>query len=97
MTHFIDEQGNIHKHIPKEGRELANFLVSAVDGTTKSISLTLTSTEIRYFNKGCLGLIKTSVSRANAEIHCYCPVCGNEGVISNWGKTKWDNNISSKL
>jgi hypothetical protein len=27
----------------------------------------------------------------NEEIHWYCPECENEGVISEWQKTKWDN------
>ena len=27
----------------------------------------------------------------NEEIHWYCPDCENEGVISEWQKTKWDN------
>jgi len=97
MQHFLDETGNIPKQIPKEGRELANFLALIVDETTKSMPLILTSTEIRCFNKGCHGLIKSSVSRAKAEIHWHCNVCGNEGVISNWQGTRWDNNISSKL
>jgi len=25
------------------------------------------------------------------EIHWYCPDCENEGVISGWQGTKWDN------
>jgi hypothetical protein len=27
----------------------------------------------------------------NEEINWYCPECENEGVISGWQKTKWDN------
>lgn len=96
MQHFLDEQGNIPKQIPKEGRELANFLALVVDETTKSMPLTLTETGIRCFNKGCHGLIKSSVSRAKGEIHWYCSDCKNEGVISNWQGTKWDNNKSLK-
>lgn len=32
----------------------------------------------------------------NEEIHWYCPDCENEGVISEWGKTKWDNKVGNK-
>ena len=48
----IDEQGNIPKQMPKEGREMANFLALIVDTTTKNKPTTLTTTEIRCFKKG---------------------------------------------
>jgi hypothetical protein len=96
MTHFLDDQGNIPKQMPKEARELASFLALVVDVTTKTMPLTLSETGIRCFNKGCHGQIKSSVNRAKAEIHWQCHVCGNEGVISNWGKTKWDNTKSKR-
>ena len=91
MQHFLDETGNIPKQMPKEGKEMASFLALVVDSTTKSLSTTLTTTDIRCFNKGCYGLIKTALMPKNEEIHWYCPDCENEGVISEWRKTKWDN------
>ena len=91
MPHFLDEKGNIPKEMPKEARELASFSALIVDTTTKTLPSTLTSTDIRCFNKGCHGLIKTALKHNNDEIHWYCPECENEGVISNWQKTKWDN------
>jgi hypothetical protein len=91
MTHFLDDQGNIPKQMPKEARELANFLALVVDVITKSMSLTLSATDIRCFSKGCHGIIKSAFRPANGEIHWYCPVCENEGVISHWEGTKWDN------
>lgn len=33
----------------------------------------------------------TAVMPKNDEIHWYCPECENEGVISEWKKTKWEN------
>ena len=91
MTHFLDEQGNIHKEMPKEARELASFLALVVDSTTKTSPITLTASEIRCFNKGCNGTINSALSRAKGEIRWYCPVCENEGVISHWRGTKWNN------
>ncbi len=91
MPHFLDESGNIPKQLPKQVRELASFMALVVDTSTKTLSSTLTSTEIRCFNKGCHGLIKTALMPKNVEIHWYCPDCENEGVISEWQKTKWDN------
>jgi len=30
------------------------------------------------------------------EIHWYCPECENEGLISNWQGTRWDNSGGKK-
>ena len=89
MQHFLDESGNIPKQIPQEARELASFMALVVDTTTQTLPSTLTSTDIRCFQKGCHGLIKTSMIPKKEEIHWYCPVCENEGVISEWQKTRW--------
>ena len=91
MTHFLDDQGNIPKQMPKEARELASFLALVVDSTTKTSPITLTATEIRCFNKSCHGTIHSALSRAKGEIRWHCPVCENEGVISHWQGTKWNN------
>jgi predicted RNA-binding Zn-ribbon protein involved in translation (DUF1610 family) len=77
--------------IVKEARELANFLALIVDTTTKTMPATLTLTEIRCFKKGCHGLIKSELTQSNNEIHWKCPDCGNEGVISHWQGSRWDN------
>ena len=91
MTHFLDETGNIPKQIPGEARELASFLTLVIDTTTKNSPFTLTQTEIRCFEKGCKGLIKSEVMKENNDIHWVCSKCENEGRISGWNLTKWDN------
>jgi len=91
MTHFLNEKGSIPKEMPKEAREMAGFLAMVVDFTTKARPSTLTSTGIRCFRKSCPGIIKSSIKSDRQEIHWYCPECENEGVISHWQKTKWDN------
>jgi len=96
MTHFLDESGDIPKQMPKEARELASFFALVIDTTTKEKPSTLTTTDIRCFEKGCNGMIKTSLRLANEEIHWYCPECENEGVISDWKKTKWNCHGSNK-
>ena len=92
LTHFLDKTGNIPMQMPKEARELASFLALVVDAATKKNPTTLTPTDIRCFNKGCYGLIKVSIRSDNKEIRWYCPECENEGVISGWQGSKWDNN-----
>jgi hypothetical protein len=96
MTHFLNEQGNIPKEMPKEARELVSFLALVVDATTKTTPTILTSTDLRCFKKACHGLIKTAVKHGGEEIHWYCPECENEGVISHWQGTKWDNTKKNK-
>lgn len=92
MQHFLDETGNIPKQMTKEGRELASFFALVIDTTTKNLPAKLTPTVIRCFEKGCQGLIKSEILGKNDEIHWACSKCQNEGVISHWQGTKWDNN-----
>jgi hypothetical protein len=75
MTHFLDETGNIPKQMPKEAREIASFLALVIDVTTLSHASTLTLTNIRCFQKGCSGMVKTKFGLANREINWYCPNC----------------------
>ena len=91
MPHFLDEQGIIPKQMPKEAREMASFLALVIDATTKNKPFTLTSTEIRCFEKGCQGMINSEVLKESNEIHWKCSKCPNEGRISGWKLTKWDN------
>jgi hypothetical protein len=91
MTHFLDEAGNIPKQMPKEARELANFLALVVDETTKESSSQVIFTTIRCFTKKCEGTINSEFLKANNEIHWVCSKCQNEGIITDWHNTKWDN------
>ena len=91
MTHILDETGNISKQLPSEASELASFLALVIDITTKNSPFTLTQTEIRCVEKGCKGFIKSEVRKDNNDIHWVCSKCENEGRISGWKLTKWDN------
>jgi hypothetical protein len=39
---------------------------------------------------------KTALIPKSEEIHWYCPECENEGVISGWKNTKWNNESNNK-
>ena len=91
MPHFLDETGNIPKQMPKEARELASFMALVVDTTTKNSPTSSTSTDIRCFEKGCHGLIKSEIMGKNDDVHRICSKCPNEEIISEWKLTKWDN------
>ena len=91
MTHFLDEKRNIPKQMPREARELAGFLALVVDSTTKNLPISLTTTDIRCFITGSYGTVKSTLRPQSNEIYWYCPDCENEGRISHWKGTKWDN------
>ena len=91
MPHFLDETGNIPKQMPKEARELASFFALVIDTTTKNNPSTLTPTDIRCFESGCLGTIRSELLVADGEIHWKCSKCQNEGKISHWKGTRWNN------
>jgi len=97
MQHFLDETGNIPRQMTTEGRELASFFALVIDATTKEKSSTLTSTDIRCFEKGCQGTTRVEVLRPSNEIHWMCSRCENEGRISGWQGTKWDNRDGNKI
>jgi hypothetical protein len=97
IQHLLDASEKMAEEMPKEARELIGFLTLVIDATTKTLPSTLTTTDIRCFQKGCSGLIKSAFRPDTGEIHWYCPDCENEGVIGEWQKTKWDNRTNSKL
>ena len=91
IRHLLDASAKMPEDMPKEARELIGFLTPIIDTTTKNLPHTLTTTDVRCFEKGCHGLIKTALMPNNEEIHWYCPHCENEGIISDWKLTEWDN------
>jgi hypothetical protein len=91
IQHLIDASAKMSNEMPKEARELIGFLTLIINITTKNLPHTLTTNDVRCFEKGCNGIIKSALRPDTEEIHWYCPDCENEGVISNWQGTKWDN------
>ncbi len=92
FQHFPDKNGNIPKDMPKEARELANFLALLIDdATTNDYD---SEPEIRCIENNCPGLIVPTLIEEYNEIYWVCTHCKTSGVISNWRGTKWDNNNS---
>jgi hypothetical protein len=96
LKHLLNASEKMPEEMPKEARELTGFLTLIVDSSTTSVSHTLTSTEVRCFEKGCDGLIKAAIRPDTDEIHWYCPLCESEGLINNWQGTKWDHREGEK-
>ena len=92
MTHFLDEDGNIPEQMPKEARELASFMALVIDATTGYESESGFETGVRCFEKRFDGMIQSEILfDEDDEIHWMCSKCDNEGIISEWQGTRWDN------
>lgn len=81
FQHFLDEDGNIPTDMPKEARELANFLALLVDDATGNYDAEPT---IRCIEKGREGLIVPILIEDENEIYWVCVKCKTKGVITDW-------------
>jgi hypothetical protein len=96
IRHFLNEDGTIPKLLPPAAR-LADYFGSIIDAVTSQINnnIPAISTGIRCRRrpgrKRCTGEIIASLDWQNAlHIKWYCPVCGDNGIISGWQETIWD-------
>jgi hypothetical protein len=91
LKHLLDASEKMPDEMPQEARELISFLILVIDATTKNLPNSLTQTNIYCFEKGCSGIIMSAFRPDTEEIHWLCPDCENEGLISGWKETVWDN------
>jgi hypothetical protein len=96
IQHLLEASAKMPEEMPIEARELIGFLTLIIDTTTKNLAQSLTTTDVKCFEKGCSGMIKTALRPDTEEIHWFCPDCENEGLISDWKNTKWDNSGGDK-
>jgi len=96
IQHLLEASAKMPEEMPVEARELIGFLTLIIDTTTKNLVQSLTTTDVKCFEKGCSGMIKTALRPDTEEIHWFCPDCENEGLISDWKNTKWDNSGGDK-
>jgi hypothetical protein len=100
LTHFLAPDGSIG---PKEGpaRSLADYLTQIVVAATASIQTQPGTTVVhcrkRPNRRLCVGEIETDIDLETEQIIWWCPVCGEEGLISHWKGSLWDctNNAQS--
>ena len=91
IRHLQDAFEKMRDDMPDEPREILGFIKLITDQTSRILPRTLTETGISCFQKGCEGIIKTSLKAGTEDIHWYCPVCEKEGLINNWKGTEWDH------
>ena len=91
IEHFLDENGDIE---PIEGpaRKIAEYFTEIISSATSSgmDGSIKCRCRRRPDHKRCKGIIETSIDIATHEIVWQCPVCFDNGKISNWEFTYWD-------
>lgn len=92
ITHFLNPHGKIAKDMPSEVKELAIFLTLFIEATTDFNSESGYTTELPCIDKKCRG---TNHSRLliekDHEIYWRWDNCEQEGKITEWEGTHWDN------
>ncbi|MDP9440588.1 MAG: hypothetical protein M3P34_00065, partial [Actinomycetota bacterium] len=84
LRHFLDMPDDA----PAPARRMAEHLTRIVEaGTTSPVgepTVTLIPCTRRPGRRPCPGLIEVVRLHAPASIEWWCPVCGDEGVVSGW-------------
>lgn len=84
IENSIDESENFQKEIPRQAREMSDFIHLVINETLKTLPGILSPTGIRCFRKRCTGVISSEVNLDNNEIHWKCSKCMNNGTITRW-------------
>jgi len=98
LRHFLTDDGAIAS-MPSPAIRLAEFLAKVVvDATSPESGHDLTAVRCRRRpgRKPCLGEIVT-VLDSQSTIVWWCPICDDNGLISNWEGTLWDRTNDFQL
>jgi hypothetical protein len=93
INHFLSPDGDI-ADMPGPAINLAKHITSIIAAITSHYPAIHYNTGIwcrrRPGRKPCQGEIYATLSRLDNEIKWYCPICGDNGIISGWQGTLWD-------
>ena len=92
MSHF-DYPEEEADRVPREAVRIATYFASIVEGTAGGPRFG-GSTAVRCRRRPgrlpCSGMIVSELHPGGHELRWRCPVCEDNGVISNWAGTRWD-------
>lgn len=94
MQHFIDEKGAIPESMPRQARQLAEKLgsiVACVTSQPSTLPKAVVSCWGKIKGKPCSGKIDAGIDLGSFNILWHCLKCGDNGSISNWEHTFWDD------
>jgi hypothetical protein len=91
LRHFLAPSGAIAE-LPAPARRLAQYFASiVVDATSNLDDPPSVRCRCRPGRKRCEGLVISLPDPEHDDaITWYCPVCGDNGLISGWQGTLWD-------
>lgn len=93
MSHFDYKDEEAHE-LPKEAKKLAEYFGSIIEATVDRVSPFRKSTGLQCRRRPgripCSGVIHSELHPDETELRWWCPVCGDNGRISNWSGTRWD-------
>ena len=96
LTHVLTKEGAI---APKSGpaRNLAEYLTKIVVDATTELWEESRNIPVRCRRrprrKPCVGVIETDIDPDTAAIMWWCPVCRDNGTITNWQGSRWDRTL----
>lgn len=99
IRHFLDDDGDFPYDLPGPALKLARYITNIIESLTshghQTISInTYVKCRRRPARKSCTGHIYASIQQ-DQSIRWYCNVCGNNGYITGWQGTIWDNTTKS--
>jgi len=93
MSHFNWSDEEAHS-IPNEAKNIAEYFSKILSNAILNCNAYSDNTGVRCRRKPqrkrCTGLIKAKINSDNNEVDWWCPVCGDNGNISDWEGTRWD-------
>jgi hypothetical protein len=92
MSHFDYPEEDAYK-FSKAALKLWAYFGSIVEGTVDRPPLRRTAgirCRRRPKRVPCTGVIESELHPNGNELRWWCPVCGDNGLISNWEGTRWD-------
>lgn len=92
MSHFDYREEEAHR-VPKQAKRLAEYFASIIERTLKRAPINGKNVGIRCRRRPgrrpCTGVLESEMQPRGNELSWWCPVCGDNGRISNWVGTRW--------
>ena len=96
ISHYLDDAGEL-KEMPASVRRMAEFLVAIIDAVTRRFPTIGHDTDTRCRRIGCKSSVLASLQAVDGKITWRCPLCKQNGIISNWQGTKWDQIAAASI
>jgi hypothetical protein len=90
LPHLLTENGMLAAHSPR-GLRLAKYWTEIVAQASNYEEPTTLRCRRRPRRRPCGGLLTLFFDTENFDVLWFCPVCNDNGRISGWEGTFWDN------